>query len=152
MNDNKYKDAKCQRIKFLVEQFSGIKNIGGDSRLPVIADMKKIYCKLAKETTNASLETIGFNLNGKYTHASVLNAIKNFDDLYPTKQLNKREIYIEILEAIAEMDLIDSVKKRIAKISEYTLFLDWFRQEINKNDAIESSYFVGKYLNQLENY
>lgn len=138
---------KCTRIKFLVQQFSGVQDIGIKSRKREIADMKKVYCKICKETTKASLSLIGEALNGTYDHASVLHSVTEFDKLYNTKQLCLPEVYKDTLDAIEQLKQIDTKEETTSRlIVEYVSFLNWFRKEINDETPIETSFFVGKYF------
>ncbi|MGD2113408.1 MAG: helix-turn-helix domain-containing protein [Acidobacteriota bacterium] len=143
---------KCTRIKFLVQQFSGVPDIGMKSRKRIVSDMKKVYCKICKEKTKASLATIGRALNGTYDHASVLHSIKEFNKLYETNQLTSPEVYEQVIEALDEIKELE-VKEESTnkKIKELCAFLDWFRTEIGDDTPIETSFFVGKYFGGAAN-
>lgn len=145
--NEKFLKDQCTRIKFLVQQFSGIENIGIKSRKQIISDMKKIYCKICDTKTKASLNIIAAALRDGYNHASVINSIKKFDNLYETKQLLKPEVYKQTLQAINELEEIEVKEESASRlIAEYTTFLDWFRAEVGDETPIETSFFVGKYF------
>lgn len=90
---------KCKKIKKLIEETSGINDIGIRSRKRTIQEFKKFYCKLCKIFTTASLQAIGETL-GEYDHATALHAIKTFDDLSETKGFTYFESYVEIFEKL----------------------------------------------------
>lgn len=143
----KFLTEQCTRIKFLVQQFSGVPNIGIKSNKRLITDMKKIYCKICHTETKASYCIIAEALRTGYNHASVINSIKKFDALHERKQLLKPEVYKLTLEAIGELKEIEIKEETTSQlISEYSAFLDWFRKEINDETPVETSFFVGKYF------
>lgn len=101
----------CKVIKTRIEALSGIKDIGIKSRKREIADLKSIYCKLAKEFAVVSLENIGSALRDKYDHASVSHNINKFDHLGP--QLMYYDIY-DILSK--EFIIEEKVQQNIAEL------------------------------------
>lgn len=144
---DKFMKDQCTRIKFLVQQFSGVSDIGIKSRKQVISDLKKIYCKIAKDKTKASLSIIASCLREGYNHASVLHSIKKFDNLYSTKQLLHIDVYKKTVESIDELKELDMIEESTSKlIIEFTTFLEWFRKETGDESPVESSFFVGKYF------
>ena len=92
---------KCERIKKLIEITSGVEDAGKRTRKRPFPELKKIYCKLCKLFTFASLEVIG-DVMGKYDHATVLHAIKTFDNLQQTKGLDLAEIYDKVFNKLHE--------------------------------------------------
>lgn len=99
MKELNIESKKCKKIKKLIEEASGIKDIGIRSRKRPVQEFKKFYCKLCKIFTKASLQTIGETL-GEYDHATALHAIKTFDNLSETNGLNYSETYFELFERL----------------------------------------------------
>lgn len=99
---------KCKRIKKLVEIASGFEDIGQRTRKRPVPELKKIYAKLCKTFTSASLQLIGESLGG-YDHATALHAITTFDNLFNTNGLDYINIY---------KDLFDKLNKERSLLSE----------------------------------
>ena len=135
---------KCLHIKNLVESFSKVLNIGTKDRSNEVADLRKIYCKICKATTKASLRVIGSNLRPGFDHVTVMNNIKRFDELFFTNQLLFIDVYRLVLVELKREELgYDD-----ALINEYTNFLNWFRLEVFETTPIKSEFFVGKYFSK----
>lgn len=90
---------KCERIKKLVEVASGFENIGQRTRKRPVPELKKIYSKLCKTFTSASLSTIGQSLGG-YDHATALHAITTFDNLLESNGLDCLDLYKELFDKL----------------------------------------------------
>lgn len=90
---------KCERIKKLVEVASGFENIGQRTRKRPVPELKKIYSKLCKTFTSASLLTIGQSLGG-YDHATALHAITTFDNLLESNGLDYLDLYKELFDKL----------------------------------------------------
>lgn len=88
-------EKTCFFIKKRIEELSCIENIGERCRKWPKPDFRFIYSKLCREYTICSLDMIGFIL-GEYDHATILNNIKRFDNLFYTGQLGGIDIYNEI--------------------------------------------------------
>lgn len=142
---------KCDLIKYLVEKHSGFKDIGIKSRDDKLPDLKKIYCKLCKEHTKASLKTIADSLSYCYNHASVLYNINKFDDLLETNQLHHVQVYNSVSEVLNHTTLKKDKETYSKYMRNFTLFLDWYRKEANETITTDSIYFVKKYLSKEDN-
>ena len=148
MNDfiGEYQDH-CQKIKALIEEYSGIEDIGIDSHVRYISDMKKIYCAICREKTKATFKTIATVLRKGYNHASVINCTKKFHALYSTNQLLRKDVYDRTIIVIDEVIGMEGKEAPTSKvISEYITFLNWFRKEAFETTPIDSSFYVGKYF------
>lgn len=99
----------CEEIKEKIQELSGVEDIGIESNKRINSDLKKIYCKLCKQFTKASLSTIGTTLRIKYTHDLVFYNIKKFNEL--GSQLIWFDIYMKIFNDFKlQEDLQESVK------------------------------------------
>jgi hypothetical protein len=92
---------KCERIKKLVELASNCEDVGKRTRKRPFPELKKIYAKLCKLFTLASLEVIGDVLGG-YDHATALHAINTFDDLISSNGLDLLEVYENVFKKLTE--------------------------------------------------
>lgn len=147
INHNSLLAIQCRKIKSLVEEHSGIEDIGLKSRKRELSDLKKIYCKLCRIHTKASLDTIGLVLRDDYDHSSVFNCIKKFDILYPNKQIVWESVFRSVTSVINQNNLFEKDKNQnYFAISNFINFLDWFKEEIGHESTIDSSYYVGKYM------
>ena len=90
---------KCERIKSLVEIASGFDDIGKRTRKRPAPELKKIYSKLCKLFTSASLATIGESLGG-YDHTTALQAIITFDNLLESNGLDYLDLYKELFDKL----------------------------------------------------
>lgn len=99
MKEVKPEFNKCKLIKKLVEIASGFEDIGIRSRKRPIPELKKIYAKLCKIFTSASLQSIGEVL-GNYDHATTLHAINTFDNLFDSKGLDLLDLYKELFDKL----------------------------------------------------
>ena len=95
---------QCNKIKSLVEKFSGIKNIGTDSRANRIPDLRKIYCKLCKTHTGASYKSIGSVLHEGYHYSSVIYAVNTFDDLFYANQLDFVGVFYSVTKYLSAIN------------------------------------------------
>lgn len=92
---------KCKRIKLLIENASGVQNIGERSRKRPYPELKKIYSKLCNEFTFAPLEIIGEVL-GNYNHATIIYSINTFEDLADNNGLDFLEVYKIVFNQIQQ--------------------------------------------------
>lgn len=117
----------CKVIKTRIEALSGIKDIGIKSRKREIADLKSIYCKLAKEFAVVSLENIGSALRDKYDHASVSHNINKFDHLgaqlmyYDIYDILSKEFTIEekVQQNIAELENMSEIQATLMSFADF---------------------------------
>lgn len=148
---------KCLNVRKLVEKISEFPDISLKSRQREVADLRKIHCKICRLTTSAPLRVIGLALRSDFNHATVINNLKRFDELYPLNQLLFADVYEAVLNEVKveELELKESNEKDSFQnnklISEYTSFLNWFRIEIHETTPVDSSFFVGKYLSNIKN-
>jgi len=138
---------KCLHVKNLVEVFSKFPDIGRNTRKREFADLRKIHCKICKITTKASLRVIGAALRSDFDHATVLNNISRFDELFFTNQLLFIDVYHSVLNELSK----DKAGYNDALINEYTIFLNWFRTEVQETTPVDSAFFVGKYFSNIKN-
>lgn len=101
---------KCKKIKSIIENVYGIKNIGLRSRKRPYPEIKKVYSKLCKTYTNASLCVIGEVLGG-YDHATISHSINTFDDLYDYNGLDYIDLFLEAEEKVKEQNNLLKVTK-----------------------------------------
>jgi len=148
---------KCLNVRKLVEKISEFPDISLKSRQREVADLRKIHCKICRLTTRAPLRVIGLALRSDFNHATVINNLKRFDELYPLNQLLFADVYEAVLNEVKveELELKESNEKDSFQnnklISEYTSFLNWFRIEVHETTPVDSSFFVGKYLSNIKN-
>lgn len=142
---------KCKLIKSLLQSLSGIEDIGFRSRKRPYPEVKKIYCKLCKKFTTASLSVIGEVL-GNYDHATALHAINSFDDLYDTNGLDHSELYEEAKERLQEeMNALSELESSGKEIPE-TIFELHQKHLISLIKIIEKGHsIINKRQEQIHN-
>ena len=90
----------CRNIKKLIEQKSGIDNLGVRTRKGKFPAYRFVYFKLCRKFTTVSLETIANYVNLS-NHATVIYGINKYDELQGSKFLSDAEsCYKEINELL----------------------------------------------------
>ena len=146
-------EKQCEKIKLLVEEFSGLKDIGVKSMGANIPDLKKIYCKLCKTYTKASYKVMATTLRHGYNHSSALVAVKKFDDYFENDQIYRIDVFHSVAKVLDSMHKqIDKEEETFKLIKKYTAFLNWFRTEVKETTPVDSSFFVGKYFSITNKY
>ena len=97
---DEFEAKKCRYIKKLIEDKSGVKDIGIRNRERHIVDLRKIYASLCREFTLAPLRIIAEILN--IDHSTVLHNLRSFDNLYNTQQLSYMALYDNIHNKLSD--------------------------------------------------
>lgn len=129
---------KCECIKRLVEQAASVQDIGNRTRTRPFPELKKIYSKLCKIFTSASFEVIGEVLGG-YDHATIMHAVRTFDDLHESNGLDCLLVFEEVFLKIKDnKNLLKKPRRKPAdpnaKIS-FIKLVEKYRSIIRKKDA-----------------
>lgn len=129
---------KCERIKKLVEEAASVDDIGKRTRHRPFPELKKIYSKLCKIYTQASFQVIG-DVLGKYDHATILHAVKTFDDLQESNGLDCLLVFEEVFLKIKDnKNLLKKPRRKPAdpdaKVS-FIKLVEKYRSIIRKKDA-----------------
>ena len=95
---------QCTIIKLLVEEHSGVRDIGILSRSSGLPSLKQIYCKCCRAYTNASYGTIAVCLRSGYHHTTAMYSVKTFDNLFQTKQFYFSEVFYSVAKYLSSID------------------------------------------------
>lgn len=90
---------ECDKIKHLLQFITGFENIGDRSRKRELIDAKNAYYKLCSIFTEATQSVMGEALGG-YDHATALNGIKTFNNLYKTKGYTCNKVYDDAFDTL----------------------------------------------------
>lgn len=108
---------KCRRIKKLIEDSSGIEDIGKRCRSGHYPELKKMYTHLCLKYTKCTLREIGDILGG-YRHSNMIHMSRSFADILEVNQMNLPNVYYQVMERLEFESKFLSYEKIPASIHE----------------------------------